>query len=114
MSDRNNMNFHWFVSSAFHWRTGYNLRLILAEISKADRAVYGDKKKYKEHERGVSVWRVPGPETIKYSIEYFNPMVEGALYIGPVDITEGLMEFENEDQHTMHLDENKKAKKEEA
>lgn len=99
--------FHWFVSSAFHWRTGYNLRLILAEISKADRAVYSDKKKYKEHERGVSIWRVPGEETIKYEINYFNPQVEGALYIGSVDITEGLIAFETEDDHTMHLEKKK-------
>lgn len=104
---KNNDPFHWFVSSAFHWRTGYNLRLILAEISKADKAMYGDKKKYKEHERGVSIWRVPGEETINYEINYFNPQVEGALYIGSVDLTEGLMKFENEDQHTMHLEEKK-------
>lgn len=104
---KNNDPFHWFVSSAFHWRTGYNLRLILAEISKADKAMYGDKKKYKEHERGVSIWRVPGEETINYEINYFNPQVEGALYIGSVDLTEGLMHFDNEDQHTMHLEEKK-------
>lgn len=107
---RENLQFHWFVSSAFHWRTGYNLRAILAEISKADKAMYADKKKYKEHERGVSVWRVPGPNTINYEINYFNPQVEGALYIGPVDIEEGLMSFENEDQHTMHLEEKKESK----
>ena len=96
--------FHWFVSSAFHWRTGYNLRLILAEISKADRAVYKDKKKYKEHERGVSVWRVPGEETINYKINYFNPQVEGALYCGSVDITEGLMHCDCEEDRTMRLE----------
>jgi hypothetical protein len=100
--------FHWFVSSAFHWRTGYNLRLILAEISKADRAVYKDKKKYKDHEKGVSIWRVPGEETIKYSINYFNPQVEGALYCGSVDITDGLMHCDSEDDRTMHLEEKKR------
>jgi len=100
---RDNDKFHWFVSSAFHWRTGYNLRLILAEISKADRAVYSDKKKYKDHERGVSIWRVPGEETIKYSINYFNPMVEGALYCGSVDIADGLQHCDSEDERTMHL-----------
>lgn len=103
--------FHWFVSSAFHWRTGYNLRLLLVDIAKRDKQLYADKKKFVDHERGVSVWRVPGEETIKYSIENFNPMVEGALYIGPVDITEGLMHFDNEDQHTIHLEEKKRDKK---
>lgn len=99
----NNDPFHWFVSSAFHWRTGYNLRTILDDIAKQDKSLYRDKKKFKEHERGVSIWRVPGPDTIKYAIEYFNPQVEGALYIGSVDLTEGMMKFDNEDQHTMHL-----------
>lgn len=95
--------FHWFVSSAFHYRTGYNLRLILVEIAKADKQLYKDKKKFKEHERGVSIWRVPGESTITYEIEYFNPMVEGALYCGSVDLTEGLISFDSEDDHTMHL-----------
>ncbi len=97
--------FHWFVSSAFHYRTGYNLRTMLVEIAKADKQLYRDKKKFKGHELGVSIWRVPGEETINYGIENFNPMVEGALFIGHVDLAEGLLVVDSEDERTMHLPE---------
>lgn len=94
-------SFHWFVSSAFHWRTGYNLRTMLVDIHKQDKRVG---KLAKDFEQSVSIWRVPGEETIKYEIEYFQPRVEGALYCGSVDIADGLLSVDSEEDRTMTLE----------
>jgi hypothetical protein len=64
---------HFFVTSAYDWRTGTNLFDALDRLP-----VWAE-------DQIISIWKVPGPEDQAYSIQHFSPMVDGAVevYQGP-------------------------------
>lgn len=81
--------FHWFVTSPFHYLSGHDLFRLLSELRSADKraGLMGNKKDYWG---AVNVWRVPGDLETPYEVEWYEPQVEGALYCGSADLAGGL------------------------
>jgi len=73
-------DFHFFASSGLHWHTGTDLLEVLTRQKKADtnrRSMYQAK--------GCTVYRVPGPETRKYTIGNYVPDVAGVTTVAVID-----------------------------
>jgi len=65
---------HYFCSSSSSFAWDNSLLACLTRIA--------DEDSQYEFISGCNVWRVPGDESVEYSIQYFAPQIEGAEYIG--------------------------------
>jgi hypothetical protein len=66
-------DFHYFSSSALHWRTDTNIIKLVNSQKRADRAKESSFKAAK-----FAVWRVPVHVDSNYEIDNYAPQVEGA------------------------------------
>jgi hypothetical protein len=77
MSDK--QEFHFFTSSALHWNTHEDLLKVLMRQKKMDTA-----KSQMYQATFCNVFKVPLPADAKYSIENYEPEVEGTEFIATV------------------------------
>jgi len=75
---------HWFASSVLHWRVGYDLAEVLADLRKANRS--SSRTKRNDPHADVVIYRVPGPTDAAYKINNYAPQVEGAECVGHADL----------------------------
>lgn len=67
--------FHFFCSTGAVWTADNDMRVAL------ERCVVADNGTCEE----INVFRVPGPDTRKYGINWFQPQVRGIVYVGAVN-----------------------------
>jgi len=62
---------HFYASSLATWVTGADPEDVLNRLRKED-----------GYKRGHHLWFVPVPEDTPYEIKFYQPQVEGAVYLG--------------------------------
>jgi len=62
---------HFYASSLATWVTGTDPEEVLNRIRKED-----------NHQFMHTLWFVPVPEDTPYEIEFYQPQVEGAVFLG--------------------------------
>ena len=62
---------HFYASSLATWVTGVDPEDVLNRLRKED-----------GYKRGHHLWFVPVPEDTPYEIKFYQPQVEGAVYLG--------------------------------
>lgn len=72
--------YHWFTSSALHWRAHNSLREVIRRQESADLRGSGGLRP-----ACYNIWRVPGDASESYDIEYYQPKVDGAELIETVE-----------------------------
>jgi len=72
-------DFHFYVSNCFEWRTGTDLAKLMTWAQK-----YG---KASRMTKNPDYWAfyIPLNEKEPYDINYYQPVVEGATYLGTYD-----------------------------
>lgn len=89
-ADRNDAaEFHWFAASVLHWRVGYDLAEVLADLRKANRASEvgrARKPKSTDPHADVVIYKVPGPTDAGYKIDNYAPVVDGVECVGHADL----------------------------
>lgn len=71
MTEKQPQTFHFFASSFAEWRALPDLRDLIKAMDKEKR-IYG-------------VWYLPVPHATDYEINFFQPKVEGAVFLGTYD-----------------------------
>ena len=64
-------SFHFYASSLATWVTGKDPEEVLNRLRKED-----------DYRLGHHLWFVPVPESTPYEIIYYQPQVEGAVFLG--------------------------------
>ncbi len=66
---------HYFVATYAHWACNDDLYLALKQIAEVSKSVQA---------KQANVFRVPGPSTTTYEINFYQPQVEGVEFIDTV------------------------------
>lgn len=73
MAEKPKQEYHWFTSSQVNWAADDSLTTCLIRQRKADKGIV----------MGCTVWKIPGDcKTTNYPIEFYQPKIEGAEFIG--------------------------------
>jgi len=70
---------HYFTSSAIGWACDDNL----LKCIKKQRS--HDKVGRKTYSKSFNLFSVPGPDTSKYAISFYQPDTEGVTYLGNIE-----------------------------
>lgn len=82
-----NNPYHFFVSAICGWGTGETLNEAVHNFEASVRKGLGQGK----HFLSVTVFMVPGSnEETNYEINFFAPQVEGAKFIGYLELNKGM------------------------
>ena len=66
---------HFLVTSVFEWQSGTDLHAIM--------------KRFDKEKHTYWVWYVPVPTDTPYDIEFYQPQVEGSIFLQEVEFNKG-------------------------
>ena len=68
---KNQPQFHFYGSNFMEWKTSTNLQEVINHFRTKENAKHN-----------FSLWYVPLEDTISYAINWYEPQVDGRIYLG--------------------------------